>query len=279
MALPFSKSQIIRLGERLTKASEPSDEDLTALGQLLLAYDDTLVSALDLVRGLGFDPTSRVKNTGTILEKLARHGGSWLKSIQDLAGMRIVLDGDRKAQDAAVALITEAFATCEREPKIIDRRAQPSQGYRAVHVIVYPDGIPVEIQVRTRWQHEWADMFEKLADLIGRGIRYGEPPAHWWSNVEAAIEAETPERADLGRRIYEAAYQLHVAMAKSAVALSDFIDALERYEAYGTGEGPEGPETMQELWDDVRRGLADLREDMNGMTSVSERGDLGSVGS
>ncbi len=49
-------------------------------------------------------------------------------------------------------------------------------GYSAVHVIVFPEGAPVEIQVRTSWQHEWAELFEKLADLIGRGIRYGEPP-------------------------------------------------------------------------------------------------------
>lgn len=30
-----------------------------------------------------------------------------------------------------------------------NRRETPSYGYRAVHVIVFPDGIPVEIQIRT----------------------------------------------------------------------------------------------------------------------------------
>jgi len=274
MALPFSKSQITRLGERLVKADEPSDEDLTALSQLLLGYDDTLACALEVVRSLGFDPTSRVKNTGTILEKLARHGGSWLKSIQDLAGMRIVLDADRRAQDEAVRMIAEAFSTTEREPKIIDRRSQPSHGYRAVHVIVYPDGIPVEIQVRTQWQHEWADMFEKLADLIGRGIRYGEPPAHWWDAVERLVQGETSEKAATMRRLYDASYRLHELMAESAVALSHMIDALEEVEASGNHVDAAA---VQELWDGVRESLADLREQMSGMTSVSRRGDLGSV--
>jgi hypothetical protein len=32
---------------------------------------------------VGVVPILRVKNTGTILEKRERHGGSWLKSIQD----------------------------------------------------------------------------------------------------------------------------------------------------------------------------------------------------
>ncbi|MEV8433118.1 RelA/SpoT domain-containing protein [Streptomyces chartreusis] len=279
MALPFSKTQITKLGERLIKDAEPSDDDLTALSQLLLAYDDTLASALEVVRGLGFDPTSRVKNTGTILEKLARHGGSWLKSIQDLAGMRIVLDGDRRAQDEAVRIIVQAFSEAEREPKTIDRRAQPSQGYRAVHVIVYPDGIPVEVQVRTKWQHEWADMFEKLADLIGRGIRYGEPPAHWKDAVEYLMEGKTPEQVAAGRRLYDASYRVHEVMAESAVALGDLIDELEEVEVEASeGHGNDDlAAAIQELWGDVREALAVLRERMNDITPVSQRGDLGSV--
>jgi hypothetical protein len=54
-------------------------------------------------------------------------------------------------------------------------------GYAAVHVVVFPDDAPIEIQIRTAWQHEWAELFEKLADLVGRGIRYGESPRRAWS--------------------------------------------------------------------------------------------------
>lgn len=273
MALPISKSQITRLGERLVKSSEPSDEDLAALSQLLLAYDDTLACALEQVRVAGFEPTSRVKNTGTILEKLTRHGGSWLKSMQDLAGMRVVIDGKRTDQDEAVGRIAQVFADGAREPKIMDRRSQPSEGYRAVHVIVYPDGIPVEVQVRTQWQHEWADMFEKLADLVGRGIRYGEPPMHWWPAVERMIEGEGPEKVATMRKLYDISYKVHVLTVKSAVALSDMIDALEEAEASGGVEAA----GMRAYWDDVREHLADLREQMDGMTPVSERGDVGSL--
>lgn len=34
---------------------------------------------------------------------------------------------------------------------------------------------PVEIQLRTARQHQWAELFEKLADKWGRAIRYGGP--------------------------------------------------------------------------------------------------------
>lgn len=42
-------------------------------------------------------------------------------------------------------------------------------------LIVQRDGCFVEVQIRTRLQHRWAETFEKLADLAGRQVRYAEP--------------------------------------------------------------------------------------------------------
>src|SRR5690606_20276899 len=89
------------------------------------------------------------------------------------APMRIVGGPNRREQDETVARVVELFQLEAPEPKVIDRRAHPVHGYSAVHVIVFPEGVPVEIQIRTTWQHEWAEVFEKLADAVGRGIRYG----------------------------------------------------------------------------------------------------------
>jgi hypothetical protein len=92
-------------------------------------------------------------------------------------------------------------------------------GYRAVHVIVFPEGAPIEIQVRTEWQHEWAEFFEKLADLVGRGIRYGEPPAKWW----------TPEEVPFGplREYFEAEHKFRELTVRLALEVADMIDAVE----------------------------------------------------
>ncbi|MGW8725773.1 RelA/SpoT domain-containing protein [Streptomyces sp. NPDC055808] len=175
MVLPFTKSQIERLGRRLVEQTPPAQPDLDDLAALLSAYDEVLAAASAKVRDLGHAPTGRLKNTGTILEKLRRHGGSWLKTIQDLAGLRIVIEGGLREQDRAAEEVRRSFTECPKAPKLIDRRADPRQGYRAVHVIVFPQGVPVEVQVRTRRQHTWAELFEKLADQMGREIRYGEP--------------------------------------------------------------------------------------------------------
>jgi ppGpp synthetase/RelA/SpoT-type nucleotidyltranferase len=98
--------------------------------------------------------------------------------------LRIVVDGDRPEQDRVVERLTETFSTAPRATRIVE----PVHGYRAAHVIVYPDGFPIEIQVRTRLQHQWAGWFERLGDRYGRGIRYGEPPVRGGDAAQQAID-------------------------------------------------------------------------------------------
>ncbi|MBL7256070.1 RelA/SpoT domain-containing protein [Paractinoplanes lichenicola] len=176
VALPISKTQMGKLGERLRDAPEPEPPDLELLKAVLAAYREALQIVNALLRELGFHPVSRLKITGTIVGKLRRDRRSSLRTIQDLAGSRVVLDADLIEQDQAVQAFCEALERRGFGQSVIDRRADPRSGYRAVHVVAKIDGVPVEIQFRTELQHLWAQMFERLADLWGRQIRYdGEP--------------------------------------------------------------------------------------------------------
>jgi ppGpp synthetase/RelA/SpoT-type nucleotidyltranferase len=139
--------------------------------------------------GVGIVPSSRVKTTTTLVEKLRRNGGHTLSSIHDLGGMRLVVAGGRAEQDQMAERIRNLFTDGGRAPRMIDRRHEPVQGYRALHVIVYPDGYPIEIQIRTEWQHMWAEWFERLADQYGRGIRYGDPPTRGGQSAAAMVES------------------------------------------------------------------------------------------
>lgn len=62
---------------------------------------------------------------------------------------------------------------------VIDRRNNPSYGYRAVHVIAEISGKPVEIQVRTSLQHLWAEVSEKSSDVLDPTIKYGGGSESW----------------------------------------------------------------------------------------------------
>jgi ppGpp synthetase/RelA/SpoT-type nucleotidyltranferase len=225
VASPLSKSQVERLGERLVASDAPSDVDLRLLHELLLSRSSTLELAIARVGDhLQLAPTSRIKNTGTILEKLRRNGGSGLKSMQDLAGMRIVGTFDRRGQDEAAGRVRDLFAMEERAPKVIDRRVAPMHGYAAVHVVVFPDDAPIEVQIRTERQHEWAELFEKLADLVGRDIRYGQPPRRGWTAEEfAAMDS-------LSQKLAIVEYELRASTVRRALALAGWIAAVERAE-------------------------------------------------
>jgi hypothetical protein len=72
---------------------------------------------------------------------------------------------------------------------VIDRRGNPSYGYRAVHLVIDIDGKLVEIQVRTELQHQWAELSEKLSDVVDPAIKYGGGPAELTEFLRLASEA------------------------------------------------------------------------------------------
>lgn len=171
MKRSMTKSAADKLGDRIRKQGL-SEEDLRLLQQFRLDYDPALAEVEIVLREeLGLDPTSRTKSVNTIVEKLEREK-TRLSSMQDIVGVRVVREMSLEEQDAIVQTICDKF----EEHRVDDRRAAPTHGYRAVHVIVTVSGFPVEIQVRTERQHLWAEFFEKLADRWGRQIRYGDPP-------------------------------------------------------------------------------------------------------
>jgi ppGpp synthetase/RelA/SpoT-type nucleotidyltranferase len=193
--LPVSRSALDKLGKRLAADSVVSDADLDLLLEVLTAYQAALDETQQRLRALGYSPTSRTKTTSVLIDKLRREHSS-LKSVQDIAGTRILCE-DRDEQDEIVEAILSCFADGSREPKVKDRRAEPSHGYRAVHVVVTVQDLPVEIQIRTVSQDRWAQIVESLGDRWGRQIRYGQPPVEPDRQIASYSEVTRQELMEL----------------------------------------------------------------------------------
>jgi ppGpp synthetase/RelA/SpoT-type nucleotidyltranferase len=73
-------------------------------------------------------------------------------------------------QESVVAELIRIFP----DVTVIDRRTLPSNGYRALHIVVGSQGKLIEIQVRTSLQHLWAELSEKYSDVVDPGIKYGK---------------------------------------------------------------------------------------------------------
>ena len=114
------------------------------------------------------EPTGRpAKSTNAIIEKLKRESIR-LSQVQDIAGCRIVV-GTIINQNQIVSSLFNLFPNSD----VVDRRLHPSHGYRGVHIIVKVEGQSIEIQVRSMLQHLWAEISEKLSDMIDPSIKYG----------------------------------------------------------------------------------------------------------
>ncbi|HBB95888.1 MAG TPA: hypothetical protein DC054_10905 [Blastocatellia bacterium] len=168
MANNLSKTQIDRLGDRLRKG-EITEADLRLLDEYRRSFHEAYEFVVEAVRNdLGLEPTGRpAKSTTSITEKLLRESIR-LTQVQDIAGCRLIAPGILE-QDRAVSSLTKLFESVS----VADRRISPSNGYRAIHVIVTYEEKVVEIQVRTSLQHVWAELSEKMSDVFDPAIKYG----------------------------------------------------------------------------------------------------------
>ncbi len=167
----LSNSQIDRLGDRLRKGS-PSEAELTLLDEYRRSFGEAYDIVVRTIRDrLQLEPTGRpAKSTSSLIEKLQRESIR-LSQVQDISGCRVVVTNVTE-QVRVVASLESTFP----RTSVVDRRKNPSYGYRAIHVIALISGKLIEIQVRSYLQHIWAELSEKHADVIDLNIKYGGGP-------------------------------------------------------------------------------------------------------
>jgi putative GTP pyrophosphokinase len=233
-----SRAQVDKLGERL-KAGPTTEADLRLLDEYRLTFDEAYQHTIGGLVALQLRPTGRpAKSTKAIVDKLRRESIR-LTQVQDIAGCRVVVE-TMADQDVAAARVSALFSECQ----VLDRRAFPSHGYRAVHVIAMHGDRLVEIQIRTAKQHDWAELSEKLTDLVDPAIKYGGGPlivGHAlqryadaiygydrvkWDDADS-VEPDPPSKSDLLRLRIELSERRLPALNELSMALASIIQMLE----------------------------------------------------
>lgn len=189
----MTTSQLNRLGDRLRRNIPIEPDDLEQLQAIRAEYFLPAREVQRVIRETtGHAATSRVKTDKTIIDKLIRDK-TRLSTMHDIAGVRVIAEVTLREQRDLANELLGTFGGAQ----LVDRMTEPRFGYRALHVIARHDGFPVEIQVRTTLQHLWAEALEKMSDIWGRGVRYGEIPVFRGEDGEVV----TPSPVELLQRL------------------------------------------------------------------------------
>lgn len=174
MEKPLSNGEIRRLGKAM-KLGPLVNSEQEALRELRKFWNyqktELELSIKSCLSGIEYEFSFRVKNLNTILQKMNRTT-IHLDDMRDVVGLRVVIDGDLNFQELIVNLLESHLAG--NKPRRIDRLRKPMFGYRSIHLEVQFQGGPVEIQIRTALQHQWAMLSERAVGILGPQIKYEE---------------------------------------------------------------------------------------------------------
>lgn len=129
----------------------------------------------------------RLKRMTSIVAKLRHNPGMGLGGLQDIGGARFVFEDIPSLLEAQKIISSASFDhfVADREP--YDYVANPKDsGYRSIH-FAYKyisddadyDGLRIELQIRTRLQHDWA-MAVETGELISKSpLKASMGDEHW----------------------------------------------------------------------------------------------------
>lgn len=128
----------------------------------------------------------RLKRVPSIIFKLSRYPSMNLSRMQDLGGLRAIVNTVKQ-----VNVLNQAFKDSRFHHKLIREydyiREPKTSGYRGIHLIYKyantraPEynGLQIEIQLRTKLQHAWATAVETMGTFLDHSLKSSEGPEQW----------------------------------------------------------------------------------------------------
>jgi len=147
--------------------------------------------------------SQRLKRMASIKDKIQRNPQMELGRVQDIGGIRFVfedVDNLKKAQNAVKSATFEDFSFVKEN----DYVSEPKEsGYRSIH-LVYKynsnieeyNGLMVELQIRTRIQHDWATAVE-TAELVSKSPLKSSLGDENWLNFFKLVSAVFAKKENL----------------------------------------------------------------------------------
>lgn len=187
--MTFSKKDVIRAGEALIDENLLEDPQLLDKTMNVLTYwRDSHVIPLNVAQNLlnkfiyRIDKKAfiarRLKRFESIKKKLKRFNGMQLKNMQDIGGIRVVVENLNQVDSIFKILANEhCFYTDGKFIKMDNYILHPKDdGYRCLHIVGKFDNElkeerKIEFQIRTKLQHSWATTLEIVDIFTGQNLK------------------------------------------------------------------------------------------------------------
>ncbi len=179
-----SNRKIDQIGEILKEDGELNKAEHS----VLLEWRNSFSSSLDYYHSklktmAGSDEmltlSRRLKRIESIQIKLKRFRTMRLSTLQDIAGVRLVVRDEKSLLKMFSQL--RGLSTRHQLRRLDDYHNNPKEdGYRGIHFIYEKEDMGmVEIQLRTELQHVWATAVETYGTLQNTSFKTGEGHADW----------------------------------------------------------------------------------------------------
>lgn len=121
----------------------------------------------------------RIKRIESIRIKLKRFSTMRLSTLQDIAGLRVILKNKEKLEKAFISIRNSE--SVNKLKRLDDYHYRPKDdGYRGIHLVYQTsNGKMVEIQFRTELEHIWATAVEVYGTLQKVSFKTGEGEQEW----------------------------------------------------------------------------------------------------
>lgn len=214
-----SKTRIDRAGNALAKETYRSEDEYFELEDVFDEYRKSHLqplseTTLEIQGWLGdyggsYYIAQRLKRKPQIIRKLKRLSAR-LSQLQDIGGSRIIVpkstDVDRLLRFLQDRVKEKGHFSIQRVTDYRER-GRDRTGYRALHLILERDGVSLEVQIRSRVQHYWAESIERISVIYGyhlkeeegdpRVLRYFRCMSDAFFELEAGREASPSDRLEI----------------------------------------------------------------------------------
>lgn len=130
--------------------------------------------------GQNYYIAQRLKRKPQIIRKLNRFSVR-LSQLQDIGGIRIIVDNNndvKKLHSFLIKHIEEQSKFKIYNTNDYREQGRDDSGYRALHIILKRDNLYLELQIRSRVQHYWAESIERTSVIYGFHLKEQEGDIH-----------------------------------------------------------------------------------------------------